>query len=183
MVQRPALNREGYKGDGNPQPRKMKRQKSGRALIRVSKNVADLLEDPTSLSEWDDEELRRGYRKDRHGRWTGRPPKVVPTACHQELTRRLFKQAQQTFNTNLPKAIEVLMSIINNPNSDDHAKLKAITIVLERTLGKTADKVDISVQPDEPQWMKAMREATVVGTEYDPVLDDVIEVESQGADE
>lgn len=165
------------------EPGKFRRQASGRGMIRVAKQTADILENPSRLKEWDEEELRRGYRKSKKGNFIGRPPHVVPTACHQELTRRLFRQAQQTFNENLPDAVNMLMSIVKSPNTDDHAKLKAISMVLERTMGKTPERVDISMAPEEPAWIKAMRDATVVGTEYDPILeaDDVIDVESEEA--
>lgn len=170
------------RGVAHPKPVVLrKRHKSGRALIRVAKSTADILEDPTKLSEWDDEELRRGYRRASDGKFRGRPPRVIPTVCHQELTRRMLKQAQQLFNDNLPAAVEVLMEIIKSKNSDDHAKIKAISMVLDRTMGKTPEKVDVSVQAEEPEWLKVMREATVVGAEYDLPLD-VIDVESQEAE-
>jgi hypothetical protein len=51
--------------------------------------------DGQSLDDWDDEELMRGRRRNKHGGFTGRPAKVIPAAVAKELTRHRF---QRSFN-------------------------------------------------------------------------------------
>jgi len=99
-----------------------------------------------SLDEWSDEELQRGQRKSRRGTWEGRPPKVVPKRLHDELVRRQMSKANELLRDNLVGATEILIGIAQSMDTDDAVRLKAATIIMERVLGKTPEKVEVSVQ-------------------------------------
>lgn len=145
--------------------RKLKRRRGadGRALVRVSKTTADLIEEPATIHDWDDEELERGQRKAKDGSFRGRPPTIIPAECHQELTRRVFERANRLMRNNLEEAIHELTRIATSDFSDDNAKIKAIAMMMDRVLGKVPDKVDLKHEVAEPAWVKAMKAATVVG--------------------
>jgi hypothetical protein len=139
------------------------RHRSGQAMVKVSKQTADVLERPSSIKDWDDEELERGQRKDKNGQFRGRPPTIVPTECYNELTRRLFSRAEKLMRDNLLEAIEQLTRIAKSDFADDNAKIKAIDMMMNRVLGKVPDKVNLHASVEEPPWLKALQSATVVG--------------------
>lgn len=141
--------------------RKIRRRKND-AVMRTTHLVADILEDPTQLKDWDEEELRRGYRRNKAGTFSGRPPNVVPTACYQELTKRKIAEAQSLLRDNLVDAVKVLRDIMLSDFADEGARIKAADMFMQRVLGKVPDKVEMGVSLEEPKWLQAMREATVV---------------------
>jgi hypothetical protein len=141
----------------------VKRHKSGRGVIRINARTADALDNPDDVKTWDEEELRRGYRRAADGTFKGRPPKVVPMECYHELQRRVLKDAEVLMQTNLQKAVEQLVALVDSPFTDDNARLKAIDMIMNRVMGKAPEKVSVAVSVEEPKWMQAMKEATVVG--------------------
>lgn len=132
------------------------RPKSGgknRTRIRLSETNTKILE-TGDLSDWDDEELIRGQRKDRNGRWTGRPPKMVPKLLHDELVRRTLERAQELMRSNLEAAVTVLTELALNPEVQPKDRLKAIEIVMDRVMGKAPERIELSatVKP----WEQAL---------------------------
>jgi hypothetical protein len=153
------------------------RHRNGQAMIKVGKQTADLIEAPETIHDWDDEELERGQRKAKDGTFRGRPPTIIPTECHNELTRRVFERANRLMRSNLEAAVEQLTRIAQSDFADDNAKLKAIDMMMNRVLGKVPEKVDLKHEVAEPEWLKAMKEATIVGEVG--LGDEVIDVESE----
>lgn len=152
----------------------MKRRQTS-ALLKIGNRTADALERPQSIKEWDDEELERGYRKDKNGRFTGRPPRVVPMECFRELTRRQLERAQKAINDSTGDMVKVLEDIANDPNADSKARVTAAKLLLERSLGKVPET--LKLQADTPKWIGAL-EAGVVSVdvpEYDG--DEIIDVD------
>jgi len=148
-----------------------------RALIRVGARNTAILIGEDDLSDWDEEELRRGQRRDKNGRFQGQPPKVVPKAIHDELVRRTLAKAEELMRENLYTAIEALVEIITGQDTEDRDKLKAIDMIMNRVMGKTPDRIQFSgaMKP----WEIALRKG-IVSTD-DDVLDiddaDVVEEE------
>lgn len=142
-------------------------------MLTVSPTTADVLDGFDDLSEWDDEELRRGQRRDRNGRFHGRPPKVVPAALHQEQTRRVLGRAGQMFVENTENAVAVLIDIANDLAAPYEARLKAASIIIERVMGKNPTPVDVTVS--EPKFLNALRCAIV---SLDDPDGEIIDVES-----
>ena len=133
--------------------------------VRVGKTNAAILAGEADLSVWSEEELLRGRRRDAHGRWSGRPPRVVPSAVHQELTRRRMSEAFDLLRTNLVAATEVLVTLAVDPEVDDTVRLKAATTILDRVLGKAPERVELSTTP---AWATALQAAIV---ERGPVVE------------
>lgn len=105
------------------------------------------------LSEWDEEELRRGRRRDKNGNFNGRDPVVVPMAVHREMTKRALGDAQRIMQENLVAATTMLTELAISPTVDPKDKLAAIKMIMDRVMGKEVQKVEIGV--DAP-WQKAL---------------------------
>lgn len=130
-----------------------------RAVIRVGKANTRIMTGQDDLSEWDDEELRRGFRKDKNGQFKGRPPKVIPKAIHDELVRRTISKAQIKMRDSLEKAVDILASIAEDTAAEDKDRLKAVGMIMDRVMGK--DPVPVDLKTDTPPWQMAIQAGIV----------------------
>jgi hypothetical protein len=126
--------------------------------VKVGKTNTAILRGELDLTTWSDEELLRGQRRDRNGRWSGRPPTIVPKAIHDELVRRKMGQAHDLLRDNVVRATEVLVEIATDHETDAAVRVKAAVVILDRVLGKAPERVELSV---EPPWAAALRGALV----------------------
>lgn len=124
--------------------------------VRVGQSTAAILAGDEDVSQWDDEELIRGQRRNKNGRWGGRPPKVVPTAVHKELTRRRMSEAYRLLQSNLVEATNVLIDLATDPDVESSVRLKAATTIMERVMGKTPERVELSAVERKP-WEDAVQ--------------------------
>ena len=160
-----------------PKKHPVKRQAgSGRGIIRVSAATADAIDVPESIKEWDMEELRRGRRRDRNGKFTGRDPVVVPTNCYREILRRQIREAEVTMAQNLNKGAEALVKIATSPMTENRDKIAAIKLLIERVMGKMPEKLELG--GETPLFIGILNGGIVPGPELDPLADDIIDVES-----
>lgn len=157
-------------------PPPMRRKPStGEVIIKASARVGDLMDDPESIKDWDDEELEHGYRRDKNGRFTGRPPRVVPHVCYQELQRRFREKAHRELAKNAKTAVDALLEIVKSNMADDKARVAAAKIILDRSLGKEPQTLDIEVKT--PPWLKALQGGIVAlgpgkdGSDEDDIID------------
>ena len=125
-----------------------RRDKNGRAVVRLGKTNSAILAGDEDLREWDEEELRRGQRKSEGGSFHGTPPKVVPLAVHQELVRRQMTRATELFRDNLYAAVEVLCEIATNPDAPASDRIKASSMIVERVMGKAPERVELAVEQE-----------------------------------
>lgn len=121
------------------------------------------------LDEWDNEELARGYRRNRNGRW-GAPPKMIPREIQQEAFRRLVKRGEQRFREEYMKIIEGLVSLAHEATSEK-VRLDAQKELLDRLVGKVPEHLKIA--PEAP-WQDMLADSIIAFDEPIPV----IEVES-----
>jgi hypothetical protein len=133
------------------------------------------------LTLWDDEELIRGQRRDRNGRWSGRPPKVVPTAVHGELVRRRLSKAAELLRESVVDAALLLREVVTDEDADYGDRIKAANLIIERVMGKTPESLLVKVE-HEPPWAVAIRAALVAGPPLGPNEQPVIDVESYALD-
>jgi hypothetical protein len=145
--------------------KKPKRRKDGSAQTRLSPTSAAVLHGEVDLVDWDDEELLRGKRRSADGTFKGRPTQVVPTEVLHELNRRRFTRAHALLASSLEDTIHMLLSIVNDPASADSDRIKAAEILLDRTLGKPTERVQLGLgfNGDDPPWKRAVVNA-IVGT-------------------
>jgi hypothetical protein len=107
-----------------------------RALVRCGEGTTRVLVGIDDLSTWDEEELRRGRRRDKYGTFMGRDPVVVPKAVHDEMVKRTIEDAHKLLTENLQKAVEVLTEIVSDPDVDAKERLKGVSMVMDRVMGR-----------------------------------------------
>lgn len=117
------------------------------------------------LDDWDDEELIRGYRRNRNGKF-GPPPKAIPREIQMELFRRLVARGDRKLKTAYIKSIEGLI-FLSEESSSDKVRLEAIRELMNRVVGKVPDRVHVA---QEQPWEQFLADAIVpmpVGDEDD----------------
>lgn len=145
------------------------RIRESRLLVRIGVSGAEVFEDPETILEWDDEELRRGYRRDpKTGKFNEKDaPNVVPRQVYNELWRRTVATANEKMRESLPEAVDILMGLARSTNVKDADRIKAIGMIMDRVLGKVPDKV-LFAETDtgtKPKWADALDVSIVSGDE------------------
>lgn len=126
------------------------------AIVNVGKTNLAILRGELDLSVWSEEELIRGQRRASNGRFMGRPPKVVPKAIHDELVRRKMSRAFELLQESVVDAALLLRSVVNDPEAAYAERIRAASLILDRVLGKTPERIQLEV---EPPWATALRQA------------------------
>lgn len=127
---------------------------SGR--IRVGNTNLALMRGDEDVREWSDEELIRGQRRAKNGKWAGRPPGVVPKVVHDELVRRKLSKAYELMNDNLNDAVALLGEIVRDPTAENRDRLKAADMIIDRVMPKQIQPIALVDEP-EPRWAAALR--------------------------
>lgn len=117
-----------------------------------------------TLDDWSDEELIRGYRKNRNGRF-GPPPKWVPQDVMQELNRRILKRGGKKMLTAYLESVDGLVQLARSAESEK-VRLEAQKEIQNRVSGKVPDRVAISA--DDP-WADMLADAYVLPSELPPL--------------
>lgn len=121
-----------------------RRYASGNMKVTVTGRTAMLLAGDLKVEDLDDEELARGYCKDKNGKFTGRPPLVVPRELHARMRQELLKRGEQVFAESFVDAITALAEIAKNKKVKESDRIRAAQYVVERIAGKVPDKVELS---------------------------------------
>jgi len=136
-----------------------------RALVRVGTAATKVLSGEDDLSDWDEEELRKGMRRVNkpgsryHGKFQGKAPVVVPKALHDELVRRQMDAASKMLHENLGAAVQVLVEICNDEDTEAKDRLRAVGMILDRVMGKAPEKVEFT--GEMKPWQIALQGAIV----------------------
>lgn len=109
-----------------------------------------------SLDDWDDEELIRGYRRTRSGKF-GKPPRFIPREVQQQAFRVLASRGTNKLQGVLLESIEQLVDLVRNADSEK-VRLEAIKEVMNRVVGKTPD---IVLSGSAKPWEEALMDAIV----------------------
>jgi len=99
-----------------------------------------------SLDDWDTEELIRGYRRGRSGRF-GPPPKFIPREVQQQAFRVLISRGNRKLNQAYIKSVEDLVELAQSARSEK-VRLEAIREIQNRVVGKVPDRVHVA--QDQP---------------------------------
>jgi hypothetical protein len=108
------------------------------------------------MADWSNEELIRGYKKSRHGRW-GPPPKYIPREVQQAAFRQLVSRGDRRLKKAYYESIEDLIDLARTANSEK-VKLEAIREVMNRVVGKVPDRVHIA--QDQP-WETVLADSLI----------------------
>ncbi len=109
------------------------------------KAVSAVLAGEDDLSGWSEEELIRGQRRSKHGQWHGTPPKIVPKILHDELVKRKLTKAYDLMNESIYDAVAILIELAKDTRVESSVRLKAVTEILDRTIGKKPIEVKLEV--------------------------------------
>jgi hypothetical protein len=148
---RPLRNK---KGQTKSMSRKQLRARARRSKKGGRSEEYGLLYKP--IEEWDSEELARGRPRDRNGHFSGPGPKWLTREMHEESMTRFRQVVKDSMNGTTIKAVDVIVSILENDELDDKGKLvvppstklAAATFLLEHVVGKPTQRqeTDISVK-------------------------------------
>lgn len=112
--------------------------------IRIqSPRLAKLISGEMSVEDLDDDELARGYPKDKGGKFRGRPPSMIPKELHDRMVRELLRRGQAMFQQEFQDAIETLANIATSPTAKESDRIKAATYIIERVAGKIPEKLEL----------------------------------------
>jgi hypothetical protein len=112
--------------------------------IRLQGRYAMFLAGKITVDDLDDEELSRGQLRSLDGSFRGRPPKVVPVELVQAMRREWLNRANAKLREALlEKGIGTLVALADDPNIDAGVRLRAAQTIMERTMGKVPDKVEV----------------------------------------
>lgn len=140
---------------------KKHRTNEPKAVFDEDRLIAESILD---LDEWDNEELIRGYRRNRNGRF-GAAPQYIPREIQQEAFRRLVGRGERKLKVAYIKAVEALVELAHNAESEK-VKLDAIKTLMERVVGKVPDVVRVS---QEAPWEAMLADAIVPLSEAVPL--------------
>lgn len=138
-----------------------------RGLVRVGVNTTNILCGDDDLSTWDDEELKAGRRKDKNGRFSGRPPVVIPKVLHDEMVRRTLSKVEELMRENLYACVETITEIAQDTTVDAKDRIAAAKIVIDRVMGKDPIRIETTVKK---RWEMAL-EGAIVSIGESPVID------------
>jgi hypothetical protein len=115
------------------------------------------------LEDWDNEELIRGYKRNRNGRF-GEAPKYISREIQQEAFRRLIGRGERKMKQAYIEAVEQLVHLARSADSEK-TRLDAIKTLMERVVGKVPDVVHVS---REQPWEAMLADAIVPLSEAIP---------------
>jgi hypothetical protein len=105
----------------------------------------------------------------------GRPTaQVVPKAIHDELVKRKMSRAHDLLRDNLYSAVAVLVDIAKDEEAQDSDRIKAAQLIIERVMGKTPERVQLSVAPP---WAVALETLILASGQTELMEGEVIEVD------
>lgn len=164
-----------------------------RAVIKLGVGQTEILLGEDDPADWDDEELRYGRRRGKNGKFTGRPPKVIPRVVYLELVDRLLAEGHLALLDQLMPAIRRLAEMIDGykhddegnrvmakaddghefpvPISVDPAALKAVQEVLVRIMGKPETKVTVRADKKPYERIERVQIDRDLGEYPDEVID------------
>jgi hypothetical protein len=112
-------------------------------LVRTGLRTQAVLAGEDDLSTWTDEELVRGQRKDRNGRWSGSQPKVIPYAIVHERNRRQCQKAYDQMRDAVVDAAQYLTAVARGTEQPNRHRLHACEVLFNRVLGKEPQTIQI----------------------------------------
>lgn len=117
-----------------------------------------------NLDDWDDEELIRGYRKNRQGHF-GKAPRYITQEVQQEAFRRLVHRGDRKMREAYLETMDELVRLARD-SSSEKVRLEAIKEIQNRLVGKVPERVHVGV--DQP-WEGILADSLVPISEVDPI--------------
>lgn len=126
--------------------------------IRVTGRYAELAQGIITYDDLDDEELARGQLRSADGTFRGNRPNLIPKEMVDAMRRAWMGRAEARLREALLKhGVGVLIELAKDPLVDPAVRLRASEKIIERTMGKVPDKVEMSVEdPVETLFKKIL---------------------------
>jgi hypothetical protein len=121
--------------------------------VRVGAVNTAILSGKLDLSVWGEDELIRGQRRAKNGKFQGRPPKIVPKAIHDELVRRRLSKAGDLLDESIVDAVLLLRQVVTDDEAQYADRIKAAQLIMDRVMGRAPQTVRLEV---EPPWVAAL---------------------------
>lgn len=127
--------------------------------VRVTGRYAEFLSGKITVEDLDDDELAQGRLKASDGTFRGRPPTVIPSEMVQAMRREWLSRAQNKLAEALmSKGIGTLVELASE-SPDDAVRLRAAQAIIERTMGKVPDKIEVAAEdPVETLFRKILND-------------------------
>lgn len=111
----------------------------------MSQRYQDLMDGTLSVEDLDDQECVRGQLRAADGTFRGRPPKAVPRELYLKMQSEAAKRWENKLKGLVDLSIEALEKLVLTGRSE-MVRYQASVYLLERTMGKVPDKVQISAE-------------------------------------
>jgi len=98
-------------------------------------------------------ELARGQIMDKNGRFTGRPPSMVPRAFFDACIRELLNRGSTLYKENYVDCIKAMTEIATTDGAKAADRIKAAQFVIERLEGKVPDRLEVHAVDDPWQGL------------------------------
>jgi hypothetical protein len=134
-------------------PRTPPQRKGYHVKVHISDKMQRLLDGTLEFTDLTDEELRRGQLADKNGNFTGKPPDLIPRKFYNAMVRELTYRMNAKFREHALEAIDTVVDVMRNGEGEQFSqferagtgRLKAAELILNRVIGKVADKSEVSV--------------------------------------
>lgn len=136
--------------------------------VRVTGRYADFLAGVITVEDLDDDELAQGRLKASDGTFRGRPPTLIPAEMVQAMRREWLGRAKRKLDEALmDKGLGTLMELAES-SPDDGVRLRAADMIIQRTMGKVPDKIEIAAEdPVETLFRKILNDPDgLVGSSF-----------------
>lgn len=131
-------------------------QESGEVRMTAGERWSMLISGTLTVQDLDDEELASMRMRGIDGTFNGRG-RAIPSHIAQAMQHEAIKRAQAMFQNAAPAAVKRLIEIASDPDTKDADAIRALQLVMERSLGKVPDTVRVETQD---AWGKLLREAS-----------------------
>ena len=122
----------------------------------ASSRWAKLLSGTLTVKDLDDEELAKMRVRGKDGGFSG-SRKPIPSHLAQQMQQEAIKRANDQFRLAAPKAVKRLLEIAEDSETKDADAIRALQIILERSLGKTPEVIRIDgASPFDAVTMEAL---------------------------
>ncbi len=128
---------------------KEEKRKSAKAAgaVKAKERWAMLLSGTITVKDLDDDEISRMRVRGKDGGFSGRPP-MMPSNIAQSFHAEALRRAQDKFRTGAPEAVQALLDIGKDGSVKEGDRIRALTYIVDRALGKTPQDVNLKV--DDP---------------------------------
>lgn len=106
-----------------------------------------LLSGSLTVAELEDKEIERMRVYGKGKTFSGRAP-MMPSHLAQQFHQEAIRRATAKIRVNVGKAVEELVRIATDPDAKDSDRLKAITLIMDRGMGKVPETVRIEGQTE-----------------------------------